>query len=192
MTAGPTQSAALELGVVVVNYGSSALLREHLHLVVGEHCRRVVVVDNHTTEAESRALCALAAARGWDVVLQSDNRGFGAGCNAGARRAAELGCEMFLMLNPDAVVTPEVVAALADQVAGDPAAVVTPTVVRSDGVIWFRGGRLDLATGRTRTVGRMSGDTVPWLTAACLAVHRVLWERLGGFDERFFLYWEDV
>ena len=32
----------------------------------------------------------------------------------------------------------------------------------------------------------------PWVPGTCLAVHEQLWERLGGFDDAYFLYWEDV
>ena len=36
------------------------------------------------------------------------------------------------------------------------------------------------------------GGTHPWLSGACLALSTRLFEAVGGFDERYFLYWEDV
>ena len=49
-----------------------------------------------------------------------------------------------------------------------------------------RRGRLH---SRVRTLG---SDEVMWLTGASLAMSITLWEQVGGFDERYFLYWEDV
>lgn len=179
---------------MVVGYGSSGLLAENLTgLVVGRDCGRVVVVDNFTTAGEQASLCELAGQHGWELLLSSTNLGFGAGCNRGAAHALAAGSELLLLLNPDARIGAEQLAALAEQVDADPTAVVTPRLVRPDGTDWFRAGRLDLATGQTRTLGTLeTSTTVPWLTAACLAVHGSLWQRVEGFDESYFLYWEDV
>ena len=55
---------------------------------------------------------------------------------------------------------------------------------------WGRLGRVDLRHGRLRVTD--AGDGPAWLSGACFAVHRGLWERLGGMDGDYFLYWEDV
>ena len=54
----------------------------------------------------------LAADRAWNLVLMPDNRGFGPGVNAGVARARELGCQSFLLLNPDVEASADVIEAL--------------------------------------------------------------------------------
>ncbi|WP_110007354.1 glycosyltransferase family 2 protein [Geodermatophilus normandii] len=184
------------LGLVVVNYGSSALLRRNLAAAaaLGPHVR-VVVVDNHSTDAERAAVTALAAERGWDLVALPDNRGFGAASNAGFARARELGCATFCCLNPDASATPEVLEELRRASLADPLAVLAPRIVDSSGTTVFAGSTLGLRDGRTgarHSPTRSRGPVEDWLTGACLVVSAEMADRLGGYDEGYFLYWEDV
>ncbi|MGY1842295.1 glycosyltransferase [Modestobacter sp. SYSU DS0875] len=184
------------IGVVVVNYGSHALLAENLEAApaLGPDVR-VVVVDNFSTTVERRSLVELGRDRGWDVVGLPDNRGFGAATNVGVARARELGCVTFLCLNPDARATPAVVAELRAHSLREPLTVISPLITSSSGEVVFSGSTLSLRDGRIR--GARSPHpplpaSEPWLTGACLVVHAQLWDRLGGFDETYFLYWEDV
>ncbi|WP_175551567.1 glycosyltransferase family 2 protein [Geodermatophilus amargosae] len=184
------------LGLVVVNYGSSALLRRNLAAAgaLGPHVR-VVVVDNHSTDEERAAVTALAAERGWDLVALPDNRGFGAATNAGFARARELGCATFCCLNPDASATPEVLEELRLASLTDPLAVLAPRIVDSTGATVFAGSTLGLRDGRTgarHSPTRSRGPVEDWLTGACLVVSAEMADRLGGYDEGYFLYWEDV
>jgi GT2 family glycosyltransferase/glycosyltransferase involved in cell wall biosynthesis len=184
------------MGIVVVNYGSHRLLADNLGSA-GElgPAMQVVVVDNFSTANERNAVQELATARGWHLVELPDNRGFGAAVNAGAAAAAELGCQTYLLLNPDAVITPGVLAELRAHSLREPECLISPVIVDSAGAVVFRGARLDLASGRIRSNQPElppGGTWVSWLTAACLVVHRQLFERIGGMAEEFFLYWEDV
>lgn len=178
----------------MVSFGSDALLRTHLAaLDLSGLDAHVVVVDNFRSVASQRAVGACAREHGWELVTSPTNDGFGVGMNRGAARALELGCDALVLLNPDAAIGPDVLAALDAQVHADPRTLVTPRIVRTDGSPWFTGGRLDRRSGRTRNVeddGTAHRDG--WLTGACLAVHADLWRELGGFDDDFFLYWEDV
>jgi GT2 family glycosyltransferase len=180
--------------VVVVNYGSSGLLAENLAPAgLPDAGFRVVVVDNHTSSTELDRLRDLAACHEWEFVPQPGNRGFGAGCNAGVARARELGCDAFVLVNPDVVVDAGLLGALVEHVRREPTALVSPTIRRPGGALWFAGGDLLLDRGATRMVP--PGETAtgePWVPGTCLAVHEQLWERLGGFDDAYFLYWEDI
>jgi GT2 family glycosyltransferase len=178
------------IAVVVVNYGPPDLLERN---VAGLGPVPVVVVDNHKTDADSAAVARLAARHGWDLRAQPANVGFGAGMNIGAAAAVALGADVLLLLNPDAVVEPDVVEQLRLAALADPDTLITPLLLRPDGSVWFRGGLISLpAGGLRRHPGTIPDRHSEWLTGACLAVHRGLWERLGGFDEDYFLYWEDV
>jgi GT2 family glycosyltransferase len=183
------------MGIVVVNYGSHDLIEANLgKLDLEQVTATVVVVDNFSTAAERREMAAVAASNGWEFLPLPDNRGFGAGCNAGVRHAAALGCTCFLLVNPDAVVTAEVVSALRDHCLREPDALVTPRIVDSAGSVVFAGSQLVLGTGQLRGRRAAIADAAaePWLTAACLAGQVAAFSRIGGFDESYFLYWEDV
>jgi GT2 family glycosyltransferase/glycosyltransferase involved in cell wall biosynthesis len=190
------------LGVVVVNYASAALIEANLGaLDLTGRPVRIVVVDNHSSAAEADAARALTERHGWELVALPDNRGFGPACNAGAAAARALGCVTFLFLNPDAVVTPEVLDELRAHSLRDPLALISPRIVDSTGAVVFRGSWWYEADGRIRGTARGVEWTPtdppvpgahPWLTAACLVVHGDLFDRVGGFAESYFLYWEDV
>lgn len=183
------------LGVVVVNYGSSDLLAENLPPgLASTSDAQIVVVDNFSTEQERSAVRSLAAARGWELVQSAENVGFGEGVNAGVLRAAEVGCRVFVALNPDAKASPAVLRALAREAGEHQRALISPALARSDGRPFYRGASIDLRTGEIRGgwVGPGDPDARNWLSGACLAFSGETWAELGGFSEGYFLYWEDV
>ncbi len=185
----------LRLAVIVVNYGSHELLEENLRPVgESELAPIVVVVDNPTTTAERRAVTAQAATNGWTLVEPAVNLGFGAGMNAGVERAVELGADTFLLLNPDATIDVASVEVLLARVVDQPMTLVAPVVIRPDGEIWSAGVDLHLDSGQMRGRSRRQpgARVMFWLSGACLMVSRTLWERLDGFADGYFLYWEDV
>ncbi len=187
------------IGVVVVNFGSSRLLAQHLSALTEGPALKIVVVDNYSGATELAAVSALARQHGWNVVPLADNRGFAAGVNAGVVRAWQLGCDSVVLLNPDARADNEVVQALHEACQRQPRAMIAPVVLTSTGAVYSQGSQLDMTNGRISRLGaqpsgRRGGVTSlqTWLTAACLALHRQAWDAVGGMDERYFLYWEDV
>ncbi len=184
-----------DLGIIVVNYGSAGLLDVNLPPdLAAAACARVVIVDNHSSNAELDRVRRLAEQRGWELVELPVNVGFGAGVNAGVLRAAELGCRAFVALNPDARAEPAVLRALGAEVRRDPRQLVSPLVLRSDGQPFFRGSTVSLRSGRIRAGWVESGDPEwrSWLSGACLTFSAEAFAELDGFAPEYFLYWEDV
>jgi GT2 family glycosyltransferase len=185
------------LAIVVVNYSTSSHLRRNLVPLSVSTGALVVVVDSFSTPGERDEVRRLASAWGWVAVEPERNLGFAAGVNAGARAALDAGATELLLLNPDASLTRDDVEVLHRRVLGRPMALVSPVVRRPDGTVWFDGADVLLSNGRirsrrTRPRGDESHGAAPWLSGACLMVSSLLWRTVGGFDEEYFMYWEDV
>lgn len=180
--------------VIVVNYASATLITRSLPGL--ERVLDVIVVDSFSTAAEAARVAALGREHGWHVLLLDRNLGFGGGVNAGVQAARQRGADVVLTLNPDAVATPGVLSALADAAAEDPDTLVSPLILTSAGVTWFGGSDLYLddgtTAGRRRRSERAGRPRQEWATGCCFAVSGALWDRVGGFDEDYFMYWEDV
>lgn len=188
--------AVARFALLVVSYGSSALLERNLAPLPVPEGGTVVVVDCRTDAVERDRVRELAARHGWEAVLLDRNAGFGGGMNAGAARALELGARVLVALNPDARIRPDALESLVAAAEADPWSIASPTILDAGGRVWFGGAALDLGTGETRGAARAGeiprGRRVAWATGACFALSARLWQRLDGFDEDYFLYWEDV
>jgi GT2 family glycosyltransferase len=152
----------------------------------------VVLVDNGcTTDAVPR----LAALPGVVLVEPGRNLGFAGGCNAGAAAASG---EVLALVNSDAVVAPDALAALA-AVAREPGVgIATGSIRLADDP-----GRLNTAGNPLHYLGlvwaghfgeppRPVREEVPLASGAGCALRRELWESLGGFAAEYFAYHEDA
>jgi len=185
------------LAIIVVNYGSSALLE--LNLVATSRAlpdASVYVVDNRTTAEEASAVGELAEREGWVALPQRDNLGFGGGVNRGVEAARADGRTRFLLLNPDASIGAEATHLLLEEVDTAESVVAAPLVEDGAGRVWSAGHVLDLQDGAThgRAWAHRHPDAVTrrWLTGAALMINDAAWASVDGFDEEYFLYWEDV
>ncbi len=128
-------------------------------------------------------------------VIQSErNDGFGAGCNRGA---AQTDAEVLVFLNPDTVVQPGAVAALAEAASVGVAQarlrlLDRPEILNSSGNVLhvsglaWPGGYGDPADSLTER------RDIPYASGAAFAIRSDLFRELGGFTEELFLYQEDL
>lgn len=194
----------MRVRVITVAYRSAA----HLRACVEPLCRQpdleVVVVDNDCPERSPELVADLPV----EVVAMGRNAGFGAACNAGA---AAGDAEALLFLNPDARIEPDAVRALAAAVGERRVGAAGPRILDDDGATVLSARRdprlrsalaealfvhhlLPRAAWTTEFVrdGYEARHEAEWLSGAALCVRRDAFERVGGFDERFFLYSEDT
>jgi len=114
----------------------------------------------------------------------------------GAEAAFGLGADVLLVVNPDAVLPEADARRLVEEAARAESSLVAPVIRRPDGSLWTEGTDLYLDDGtmagvrhRARYEGR---PRMFWVSGACFAISRALWNRVGGFEDAYFLYWEDV
>ena len=199
---------ARSVAVVIVTYRSSADLDGCLRSLVGDPAiGTVVVVDSGSADVES--LRPIAKAHRITLLELGTNTGFGAACNRGAAATLE---PSLLFLNPDTELAHGCVSALALALSNSPAgrtspvAVVGPSVLSPDGSVypsarsfpslWRSAAHAFL--GVVHPSNRFSrGYLRPesgadWVSGTAMAVRRDAFEQVGGFDEGYFMYVEDV
>ncbi|MEM9426605.1 MAG: glycosyltransferase family 2 protein [Pseudomonadota bacterium] len=175
-----------QITVVTVVYNSMAVLPEMVASLAKD--MPLVIVDN-SPEADP-ALEALAMARDARLLRNDVNLGFGAGCNRGAAAADT---PFLLFLNPDAKVEEGCFEALLKAAASYPHAVAfNPRTLDGRGCVSFK-RRSNLLPDQRRLSGAPpETDTqVPVLSGAAIFVAKEMFDRVGGFDEDIFLYYED-
>ncbi|MEM7167426.1 MAG: glycosyltransferase family 2 protein [Planctomycetota bacterium] len=140
------------------------------------------------------------ALRGFDVLCPDANTGFAAGANRLAQEAAARGCDFLWLLNNDVRVSPTTAGQLVEALSADAnVALVGPRILHPDGTVWHDGGRLHWPGGRVESPGHGAPPDaagVPFdvdFVCGCAPMIRLdAWQSVGGFDERYFLYYEDV
>ncbi len=213
-TEGPGEAPAPPtVAAVVVNYDGGAGLLDCVASLRGAGVGEVVVVDNVSSDG---SLAALAAAdRTARLLPTGRNLGYGRAVNRGA---ALVTAEYLLVCNADVVLDPGSLETLRVALERrDDLAVVGPRLVSPDGVPypsarvfpsfataaghalvglvhpdnrWTR--RYRLAEHSTLDEGLREEGDVDWVSGACFLARRDAFVSVGGFDERYFMYVEDL
>lgn len=201
---------------VLVNYNAGRELRRALESIraeCGDQPWEAFVIDNASIDGSSSIVGEFAPeAR---LISNTENVGFARGVNQGLHLAS---APLVLLMNPDCRLTPGAVGALVAVLDAYPScALVGPRILNPDGSTQGSArGDPDVFTGlfgRTMLLRRLmpalpiskrnvvpDGVTangaesmiVDWLSGACMLARREALEKVGGFDERYFLYWEDA
>lgn len=192
---------------VTVTYNSVRTLAPMLEAARRCHAEGVldcVFVDNGSRDATGEVLQAESS---WARVrLTGQNLGFGRGCNVGF---AEVTSPYTLLINPDAVIEPEAIRTLKQFLDDHPkVGIVGPAVLEGEAdqlVLQKTSARstpLKIVLAATPLLARTQTmrDVVPggepfrtgWVCGAVYMIRTELLQKLGGFDPRFFLYWEET
>jgi GT2 family glycosyltransferase len=199
----------LPLAVAVVSYDTRELLERCLLSVRAARPVQTVVVDNGSTDGSIELV-----GDGFPemtLIVNEPNRGYGAAAN---QAIAACSAPVVLLLNSDTEIAPDAPQALGAYLAEHPeVAVAGPRLVNPDGSL--QGSTLgfpsvaDMLMGDTglhalvrrmprvregslRTWSHDRARPVPWLRGAALAIRRSAFGAVGGFDERYFMYFEEV
>ncbi|MBO9622443.1 MAG: glycosyltransferase family 2 protein [Sphingomonas sp.] len=197
--------------IIIVNWNSGNWLRRCLRSVAAEggpHVGKVIVVDNGSTDGS----LDLGAEQGTPQIIRSErNLGFAAACNLGATAAT---APYLLFLNPDASFGAETLGTalkFMESETGRDVGVCGVRLIEESGETqrgcahfpsWrtFVGAALGLGSVAPRLFpplqmthfDHLQSRDVDHVIGAFYLIRRPLFESLGGFDERFFVYLEDL
>lgn len=198
------------LSIIIVNWNVRDLLRECLRSLDagrGGEELEVIVVDSASADG---SVDMVRAEFPWVRLIPCDeNVGFPRGNNLGL---ADARGDYLLLLNPDTVVLGDALAVMRDYLVAHPAVgAVGPQLLNPDGTVQSSRRRFPtLATGffeSTWLQGLAPGvlrryyaldlpddatAEVDWLVGACIMVPRPVYERIGGLDEGYYMYSEEL
>lgn len=198
----------MSVSIIIVNYNGYEHTRNALRSIVTySPGLEVIVVDNRSEGDDLRVLQEEYPLFRFERLM--DNRGFGCANNAGAKLASG---KYLFFLNNDTILSSDAPATLhsfLEERAG--VAAVGPRLLNRDGTLQLSFGYDPSLWNewKVKKLQRLSKENpsefqrrmrpflkspyeVDWLTGAALMVRRSVFEDIGGFDESFFMYFEDA
>ena len=203
-----------ELSIIILNYNVRELLLNCLESVFANKGKldrwQVIVVDNASTDDSVSKIQSYKSQV--KIIKNKENLGFAGGNNVGIKYALKRGADAVLILNNDTIVEKSFVKNLVR--AANKADIISPKIYFAKGyefhkdrykesekgkVIWYAGGIHDWNNVYASHLGVDEVDhgqfdgvrTTDFVTGCLFIVRREVLERVGFFDERYCLYFED-
>lgn len=152
-----------------------------------------ITINFHSDLEVKKLAESLATAVKATIIINNsrNNRGFAKAVNLGIKRALKLGATKILLINPDVIIKPGDVQALASIKAD----IVAPllTFNRAGEKVKDYGGKVNFLLGRPthlENVGVLK--PIDYVSGACMLIDPKVFTAIGFFDENFFMYFEDV
>ncbi|MEV5832859.1 glycosyltransferase family 2 protein [Nocardia sp. NPDC052112] len=195
------------VGLVLVTYGSSDDLPPFLKSLpraVEPLSLQIACVDNASTDGSADIVEDFGA----KVIRNAENVGLTRAINQGAEQADT---EWLLIANPDTQLTPGSIARLVETaMTDDRIGLVGPRISRLDGTPYPTGRRFpsigigilhallgSVWPGNPATRAYFGNPVdvvsdVDWISGCCMLFRRSVFDAIGGYDERYFMYFEET
>ena len=209
-----------KLAIVILNWNRLAdtkkVLRDLEGVAVDGVDLEIVVVDNGSKKDNVTELSKYKSKRfGYKFIRNAKNLGFAGGNNVGIKYAQSMAFDYIMILNNDVILDKNFLNPLFDVLKNEKVGAVSPKIYFAKGfefhkdrynkseagrVIWYAGGKIDWANvyGSTRGVDEVDigqyeriVDT-DYVTGTCFLVKSEVLKRVGNFDEKYYLYYEDT
>lgn len=208
----------VKIAIVTVNYNTAkdteSLLTSIEKLTTKGFSLEVIIVDNGSKEIF--ALPEKVKKESVTLIRSEENTGFSGGFNIGIKEALGKGADYVLIVNNDTLMHPDLVQNLLQVLESKPKiGVTTPKIYFSKGhefhkdrykkeelgkVFWFAGGYTDWNNVQSihRGVDEVdhgqydTTEKIDFASGCCMMFKRVVLEKVGMFDNRYFLYYEDA
>lgn len=188
----------MTFSIIIINYNTARLTLDCLDSIYSYGNLtdlEIIVVDNASAEADLGILETGLGNRA-RLIKSPRNVGFAAGNNLGARQAQG---RYLCFLNSDVILTEDIFSSLGKVFLGDEQiGIVAPRLVNPDGSAQAKayGPFPSLSYLLYKNLLRRHDNDFPkkidWVSGAALCIRKDVFDLVGGWDENFFLYLEDV
>ncbi len=204
-----------KISAITVNYNreeaTKKLIEYLLKADAPDFDLEIIVVDNsHGKPFELRE-----KNKNISVIRPGTNTGFSGGNNLGIKQAVKNGADYALLINDDTTIFPDMIKNLKMVLeSNEKIGVVSPKIYFAKGhefhkdkyskdelgkVLWFAGGNTDWDHAKSvhRGIDEVDNgqydeiEEIDFATGCCMLIKREVLEKVGGFDEKYFLYYED-
>ncbi len=201
----------MDLSIIILNYKSSNLVKHQLKKLTNYNFSvdvELIVIDNNSNDNIKTVLENFPNVK---FIESKENRGYGAGNNLAMRHA---GGEYVLILNPDIRIEKDTIEKLYYKIRSDAnIGIIGPRLINADestqetsfsfpNILYPLFRRTSLGNTKIgkkwldkfllKHIDRKQNSKVDWLMGSCLMIKKSFFEELGGFDEKIFMYLEDM
>jgi GT2 family glycosyltransferase len=188
----------MKISFIIVNYQSQQFLKRCIESIY-EHAPfasyEIIIANNDASELEDFFTSAAIK-----TINNRKNVGFARACNAAARQCEG---EILFFLNPDTEITTSNIDDIASAFDDPAVGIVSPQLITPSGAIqlWSTGREITFFRTIANNFKRKKSpenlnnsklNEVDWVSGGALAISKKLFSECQGFDEKFFLYFEDV
>lgn len=195
------------VSIIILTYNGLSLTRQLLNSLknnVDIKNNEVIVVDNASMD---NTVAELKKEYDWIQLIENEaNIGFGAANNLAAKTARG---EILLFLNNDVIVEDDFITPVVQKLSNDIIGTLGPKILNPDHTFQLSAGSFPSVPNEIidkfiykyyRRFGWLLKNVeskfskekpVDWITGACLFIKRKVFNEIGGFDERYFMYFED-
>ena len=198
-------SKETQLSIIIVNYNSGKYLYNTIRSVYDSYpdtVFEIIVVDNKSSDSSLSAV--IRNFPEVHIIELDNNEGFSKANNIGAKIAVG---EYLLFLNNDTEIFKSSIDTLLNEIKENPIyGIVSPVLLYEDGSTQLNYGNdpniiSEFVTKyflqiifrlNTKLMAGNIEKNVDWISGACFIITSELYKKLNGFDENFFLYYEDT
>jgi len=209
----------MKIAIIIINFNGGRDTLECLDsirkLTIGDFQVQVIVVDNASTDGSLKNICSKKSLK-LKIIKNKKNLGFAEGNNVAIRWGLKNDFDYFLLLNNDALAGKNLLVQLIKEAERcSQAGVFSPKIYFAPGfeyhkqkykkrdrgrVIWYAGGRIDWdnVLFSHRGVDEIDkgqyqeAEETAFATGCCMFVKKEVFQKIGLFDKRYFLYLEDA
>jgi GT2 family glycosyltransferase len=188
---------------ITVTYNSGAIILPFLESVFSQlnSDYHLIIIDNNSTDSTKSILKSLNDPR-LTVIYNPNNVGFATATNQGIKWALAQNADRVLLINNDTVFSNALFSMLDSRLDSFSADAITPQILFFDRpeLAWYAGGKFVRMRGvmsfhchYEKPANDISDKPifVNFAPACCLLVNCTVFQKIGIFDENYFVYWED-